>query len=154
MSTIVIRPATIADLPGVLSLYAQPDMDNGSILPLDEAEVIFARMCAYPDYTLMVAVEDGAIVGSLALLIMDNLAHIGAKSAVVEDVVVDAARHGGGVGTALMRDAMARAERKRCYKLVLSSNMKRTRAHGFYERLGFRPHGLSFWVDLPVGGLS
>lgn len=150
MSEFVIRPANVADLPGILHLYAQPDMDDGDVLELDEAETIYARMCSYPDYTLLVAVDDDRIAGSLALLIMDNLAHRGAKSAIVEDVVVDPARHGGGVGTALMRDAMARAAAKGCYKLVLSSNQKRTRAHALYERLGFRRHGVSFWVDLPA----
>ncbi len=151
MTSMAIRPASIADLPGVLALYAQPDMDDGAILALEEAETIFARMCAYPDYALMVAIEDDAIVGSLALLIMDNLGHLGAKSAIVEDIVVAPAHHGKGIGTALVRDAMARASAKKCYKLVLSSNMKRTRAHALYERLGFRAHGLSFWGELPPG---
>jgi GNAT superfamily N-acetyltransferase len=110
-------------------------------------------MCSYPDYTLLVCLDGRGIAGSLALLIMDNLAHRGARSAIVEDVVVDPGRHGLGIGTALMRDAMARAAAKGCYKLVLSSNAKRTRAHAFYDGLGFRRHGVSFWVDLPAGGL-
>lgn len=150
MSGILIRPADVADLPGVLSLYAQPDMDDGDVLGLEEAAAIFARMRRYPDYTLIVAVDSQRIVGSLALLIMDNLAHRGAKSAIVEDVAVAPAWQGQGVGAALMRDAMARAAAKACYKLVLSSNAKRDRAHAFYEHLGFRRHGISFWVDLPA----
>lgn len=149
MSELVIRPANVADLPGILTLYAQPSMDDGDVLPLEEAEVIFGRMCRYPDYTLIVAVDERGIAGSLALLIMDNLAHRGARSAIVEDVVVDPRRQGCGIGTALMRDAMMRAAAKDCYKLVLSSNAKRTRAHEFYDRLGFHRHGVSFWVDLP-----
>lgn len=154
MNKLVIRPANVADLPGILTLYAQPDMDDGDVLPLEEAEVIFARMCRYPDYTLIVAVDERGIAGSLALLIMDNLAHRGARSAIVEDVVVAPNRHGLGVGTSLMRDAMARATMKHCYKLVLSSNAKRVRAHEFYDKLGFRRHGISFWIDLPPDGTS
>lgn len=154
MSELVIRPANVADLPGILTLYAQPEIDDGDVLSLEEAEVIFARMCRYPDYTLIVAVDDRGIAGSLALLIMDNLAHRGARSAIVEDVVVEPGRQGRGIGTALMRDAMTRAAAKGCYKLVLSSNGKRTRAHEFYDRLGFHRHGISFWIDLPSGGMS
>ena len=43
---------------------------------------------------------------------------------------------------------------KHCYKLVLSSNAKRARAHEFYDKLGFRRHGISFWIDLPPDGTS
>ena len=147
MSDVVtIREATAADLPGVLALYAQPDLDNGDMLPLQDAESLFARFAQYPDYRLYVAEQDRQIVGSFALLIMDNLGHLGAPSAIVEDVVVDPALHGNGIGQTMMRFAMAKAHEKRCYKLVLSSNAKRERAHAFYEQLGFERHGYSFRV--------
>ena len=47
-STLVIRAATSDDLSGVLALYAQPDLDNGRVLPIDEAQAIFARFAAPP----------------------------------------------------------------------------------------------------------
>jgi GNAT superfamily N-acetyltransferase len=144
--TLVIRDADRHDLPGVLALYAQPDLDDGVILPLHDAERIFARFARYPDYTLYVAEQDGRIVGSFALLIMDNLGHLGAPSAVVEDVVVGPVLHGRGIGRAMMRFAMMRAKEKHCYKLVLSSNAKRERAHKFYEQIGFERHGFSFRI--------
>jgi GNAT superfamily N-acetyltransferase len=143
---LTVRPAGKADLPAVLSLYSQPDMDNGRVLALDEAEAIFDRFGRYPDYTLYVVEIDGAIVGSFALLVMDNLGHLGTPSAIVEDVVVDPARHGMGTGRAMMEYAIEAAREKGCYKLVLSSNAKRTRAHDFYESLGFERHGFSFRV--------
>jgi GNAT superfamily N-acetyltransferase len=145
-----MRPATKADLAAVLTLYAQSGLDD-EVLAIADAEAIFARMCAYPDYTLLVAEVDGRIVGTLALLIMDNLGHLGAKSAVVEDVVVDPALQRHGIGKVMMRDAMTRAAAKHCYKMTLSSNMKRVPAHAFYEGLGFCQHGLSFWIDLGRG---
>lgn len=146
--TLIIRDAERHDLPGVLALYAQPDLDDGAILPLHDAERLFARFARYPDYTLYVAEQDGRIVGTFALLIMDNLGHLGAPSAVVEDVAVGPVLHGRGVGRAMMRFAMARATEKHCYKLVLSSNAKRERAHSFYESLGFERHGFSFRMIL------
>ena len=153
-SSVTMRPATTADLPAILALYAQLEIDDGDILPIAEAEEIFERMCSYPDYTLLVAELNGRIVGSLALLVMDNLGHLGAKSAVIEDVVVEPTFHGKGLGKVMMRDAMARAAAKRCYKMTLSSNIKRSSAHAFYDSLGFRRHGVSFWVDLPVAETS
>jgi GNAT superfamily N-acetyltransferase len=143
---LTIREAERGDLPGVLALYAQPDLDDGVVLPLHDAERIFARFARYPDYTLYVGAQDGRIVGSFALLIMDNLGHLGAPSAIVEDVVVGPVLQGRGIGRAMMAFAVARAREKHCYKLVLSSNAKRDRAHAFYESLGFERHGYSFRI--------
>ncbi|NVO16222.1 MAG: GNAT family N-acetyltransferase [Rhodoplanes sp.] len=143
-----IRAAQDADLPAVLALYAQPDFDNGDVLSDDEAEEIFRRFQSYPDYTLYVAVEAGAVVGSFALLVMDNIGHRGAPSAIVEDVVVTPHAQGRGIGAAMMRFALARCRDKGCYKLMLSSNARREAAHAFYEGLGFTRHGYSFRVDI------
>lgn len=143
---IEIRAAGEADLPAVLALYAQPQIDDGALLPLDEARRIFRRFSLYPDYRLYVATRAGRIVGSFALLIMDNLGHLGARSGVVEDVVVDPACHGQGIGRQMMHYARERCAASGCYKLALSSNLKRERAHRFYEALGFERHGLSFQV--------
>ena len=143
-----VRPATAADVESVLDLYAQPDFDAGRALPADDARRILARFSAYPDYTLYVAEQNGRIVGSFALLVMDNIGHLGARSGVVEDVVVAPALHGHGVGRAMMAFARARCREKGCYKLMLSSNARRERAHAFYESLGFERHGYSFRVDL------
>jgi len=65
-----------------------------------------------------------------------------------KDVVVAPARQSSGVGAAMMRFALACCRQKGCYKLVLSSNAKRTRAHAFYESLDFERHGYSFRINL------
>lgn len=147
-ATIVVRAAAKTDLPAILRLYAQPAVDDGKTLSLSEAEALLDRMSAYPDYRLYVAELDGRIVGSFALLIMDNLAHLGAPSAVVEDVVVAPADQHRGIGKAMMHYAMAYCRHRGCYKLTLSANLIREQAHAFYARLGFERHGYSFIVTL------
>jgi GNAT superfamily N-acetyltransferase len=117
------------------------------ILPLEKAEEIFCKMKSYPDYRVYVAVHQGEVVGTFALLIMDNLAHMGAPSGVVEDVVVKKGLHGQGIGKQMMRFALDLCSKKGCYKMALSSNLKRKRAHRFYESLGFVKHGYSFLTD-------
>ncbi len=99
--SISIRKASKKDLPGILRLFAQPEMDNGKILPLTEAAQIFEKIEGYPDYSIYVAVCRDEIIGSFELLIMDNLGHLGAPSAVIEDVVVDPQWQGRGVGKIL-----------------------------------------------------
>ena len=137
------RVATQADLADILRLYAQPDLD-GKALSLAEAERLFERMSQYPDYKLYVAERDGRIVGTFALLIMPNLGHWGTPSAVIEDVAVDPDCQGQGIGKLMMRHALHICGEKGCYKAALSSNLRRERAHAFYESLGFERHGYSY----------
>ena len=68
-----LRKAVTADLPAILSLYAQLGEDDGSVLDLDEAARIFSRMQIYPDYSIYVALLEQRTVGTFALLVMDNL---------------------------------------------------------------------------------
>ncbi|MDP3354411.1 MAG: GNAT family N-acetyltransferase [Polaromonas sp.] len=142
------RPALEAELPGVLRLYAQPDIDDGNVLALADAKRIWERMATYPNYKLYVALQGTQVVGTFALLIMDNLGHLGAPSAVVEDVAVDPAVQGQGIGKAMMRHAMALAAESGCYKLALSSNLMREKAHAFYDSLDFERHGYSFRIHV------
>lgn len=157
--SLLIREATEDDLPAVLALYAQPAMDNGKVLTLDEAKLLLAQFRQYPSYRLWVACEaapdassdaqsGGEVVGTYALLIMHNLAHQGTPSAIVEDVVVSAERQSQGIGQQMMQHAQQQARLAGCYKLVLSSNQKRERAHAFYESLGFQRHGFSFVIGI------
>lgn len=148
MTEYMIRDATAADLPAVLSLYSQPDMDDGGVLDLKTAKAILARMHRYPNYRLFVACSGDRIVGTYTLAILDNLVHQGAPSALIEATVVLAERRGQGVGTAMMNHAMELCRESKCYKLALSSNLIREPAHKIYEGLGFRRHGLSFMVNL------
>jgi ribosomal protein S18 acetylase RimI-like enzyme len=149
---LTIRLATADDLPAILAMLAQPDYDNGDGLSLPEAQAVFDKMARYPDYRLYVAEIGGEVVGSYALLIMDNLGHRATPSAIVEQVVVAQDRQSSGIGAAMMRQAMSDAAKAGAYKLVLSSNAKRARAHAFYDRLGFERHGFSFHVALPRPG--
>eukprot|EP01137_Pigoraptor_chileana_P030200 Opistho-2@16459 len=144
---IQIRQAIKEDLPQILNLYADV-LDKGEVLSLEQAETLFSKMTTYPNYKVYVAETESTIIGTFALLIMDNLAHLGTPSAVVEDVVVADNYQGKGIGKTMMIFAMEKCKEAGCYKLVLSSNLKRTEAHAFYESLAFEKHGFSFRADL------
>jgi GNAT superfamily N-acetyltransferase len=145
-----IRQAERADLAGILQLYAQPALDDGEILSEAAAAAIFDRIGRYPDYHLYVALAAGRIVGTFALLIIDNLGHLGAPSGLMEDVAVAPDLQGQGIGKAMVTYAMDICRKKGCYKMALSANLKRERAHAFYESVGLRRHGYSFCIDLPA----
>lgn len=146
MTEVLIREAVEDDLAGVLRLYVQPGLDDGDVLSESEARALYRRFQRYPSYRLYVAEAQSEIVGTFALLIMDNLAHRGAPSGVVEDVVVAADWQGRGVGRRMMEAARSLCGAAGCYKMALSSNLKREAAHAFYQSLGFDQHGYSFRV--------
>lgn len=143
---IVMRESTRDDLPAILRLYGQLGQDDGSVLSLEDAEKIYAQIGSYPDYRIYLAILDGRAVGTFALLIMDNLAHLGAKSAILEEVVVEEGLRGMGVGKKMMDFANDLCRRKGCYKMAFSSNRNREAAHRFYESLGFIQHGFSYYI--------
>ena len=147
ITEIEIREATDKDLSSILSLYSQPDMDNGQVLSIAQSQKLFDRIKSYPDYKIYAAETRGKIVGTFTLLIMDNIAHMGAPSGIIEDVAVEPECQGKGIGRRMMEFAMDLCRKKGCYKLALSSNLKRKDAHSFYESLGFKKHGHSFIVE-------
>ena len=148
MTGIEIFEANEHDIQGVLNLYMQPDIDNGLSLSIEQTKSIFSKMKTYPFYKLYTAKEGDLIVGTFTLAILDNMAHLGSSSGLVEAVVVHENYRSKGVGKQMMEYAMERCREAKCYKMSLSSNIKRERAHSFYERLGFKKHGYSFLIEL------
>ena len=143
-----IRKAALPDIPSILRLYGADGLGDKEILTIEKATRVFNKITKYPNYSVYVALIDGKIVGTFELLIMDNLAHNGSPSGIVEDVAVDIDYRSIGIGKKMMEFAMEACRASGCYKLVLSSNQKREAAHRFYEKLGFRKHGYSYMVEL------
>lgn len=144
----LIRQAVKEDLQQVLEVYRGLTEDTDDTISVNEAEKKFEKLKSYPDYKVYVAEYEKKIIGTFALLIMDNLAHRGEPSAIVEDVVIRNEWQGKGIGKEMMKYAMNISRQKGCYKMVLSSHLRRERAHKFYESLGFKKHGFSFEIEL------
>src|SRR5205085_9526796 len=79
--------------------------------------------------------DDGAIVGSLTLVLFRIPT---AVRAWIEDVVVDEAARGQGVGEALNREALRVAADAGALTLDLTSRPSREAANRLYQRLGFK----------------
>ncbi len=146
-----IHLATLQDMPDIIRLYRESGVDQDFSLTVADAERFFERTQQYPNYTLWVATLgelDHKPVGTFALLVMDNLVHHGSPSGIVEGVAVDLNFQGKGIGRQMMQVAIAQCRAAGCYKLALSTNLRRKEAHAFYESLGFEKHGYSFRVEL------
>jgi ribosomal protein S18 acetylase RimI-like enzyme len=84
--------------------------------------------------TLFVAFVDGVIVGTLTLVIVAIPTGLRAW---IEDVVVDEAARGGGIGEALSGAAIEEARRRNVRSLELTSRPSREAANAMYVKLGF-----------------
>jgi ribosomal protein S18 acetylase RimI-like enzyme len=86
--------------------------------------------------TLMVARDDiGQIVGALTLAVYR--VPTGVRS-IIEDVIVDTAVRGQGIGEALMKRAIELAKEKGAQNISLTSNPMREAANRLYLRVGFK----------------
>ena len=83
---------------------------------------------------LFIARDEGEIIASLSLVLFRIPTGLRAW---IEDVVVDAAGRGKGVGELLSRAAIDRAEKAGAKTVDLTSRPSREAANRLYQRLGF-----------------
>ena len=79
---IEIRKAEKKDIPSIIALHSEIDLSDEESISLRNADIIFSRIQSYPNYHIYIALVQGEVVGTFALLIMDNLAHNGAPSGI------------------------------------------------------------------------
>lgn len=87
-----------------------------------------------PAVILLMARDEGRIVGSLSLVVFRNPTGIRAW---IEDVIVDEAARGRGIGEAITRAAIERAREVGARTVDLSSRPAREAANRLYQRMGF-----------------
>jgi ribosomal protein S18 acetylase RimI-like enzyme len=106
---------------------------SSSAPPLSDE--LLAEIVASPATLLFVARVDGRIVGSLTLVLFRLPTGMRAW---IEDVVVDAAARGHGVGEALNRAAIDAAGAHGARTVDLTSRPSREAANRLYQRMGFK----------------
>lgn len=103
-----------------------------SAQPLDAAAV--AALAASPAVTVLLARSDGRITGSLTLAVFPLPTGVRAW---IEDVVVDDAARGQGIGALLTREALRLAHEAGARTVDLTTRPSRQAAGRLYEREGF-----------------
>ncbi len=146
-----IRPARESDLPALIELYAQLHLDdyNYRSPSIREMRTAFRSIAGNRAHHIVVATISGEVVGSLHVMIFHHLGHGLHPVAIVENVVVLDTMRSRRIGERMLEQAARIAERNRCYKMSLTTNLKRRRAHRFYERLGWKKShfGYSFTLE-------
>lgn len=144
--TLALQELGLADIGDYIQLLKQLDAQHS--LTLKDAQSTFRKIKQYPYYKTFCVWSEAQLLATYSLIILDNFGHAGLKIAIVENVVVAPDAQHTGIGRFMMNDAIQRATNQGCYKLMLSSDMKREGAHAFYEHLGFQQHGISFRMEL------
>lgn len=152
-TTPVIREATRGDLPALLPLLDQlregssrPERPGEELTPAHEAAL--DELLASPYFTVLVAEVAGRVSGVCALAFIPNINHGASPYCLLENMVVDGSVRGSGVGRTLVERAVQVARDRGCYKLSLTSNLKRADAHRFYESAGLTHSHKGFTIYL------
>ncbi|MGK5530701.1 N-acetyltransferase family protein [Streptomyces sp. URMC 129] len=147
---VILRQAISADVPEIVAMLADDILGSRRENPAEPAPYLaaFERIAADPNQLLLVGERESRVVGTLQLSILHGLSRRGSSRALIEAVRVAAAERGAGLGSELIRQAVAEARRRGCVLVQLTSDAARTDAHRFYERLGFRATHVGFKLAL------
>ncbi|MGW4898273.1 N-acetyltransferase family protein [Kitasatospora sp. NPDC004240] len=149
-TVLTIRRATAEDLPEVVAMLADDPLGATRESPddLTPYEAAFARIDADPHQHLVVAERAGRTIGTLQLTVVPGLSRRGTTRTIIEGVRIHADERGSGLGTELIRWAVARSRELGAVLVQLTSDATRTDAHRFYEGLGFVPSHVGFKLAL------
>jgi GNAT superfamily N-acetyltransferase len=127
----LIRPAGARDGAALARLIGQLGYQVGEEEAADRLAIMQAE-----GRVVLVAELDGAIVGCLSTSVMRVL-HRPAPVGRISMMVVDEALRSRGIGAQLVRAAEEALAEQGCYMVEVTSHVRRTDAHRFYERLGY-----------------
>ena len=128
----MIRLAVSADQPEIYSLICALEETT---FPQDMFAWGFYTMLSSASHLLLVAEEEGQIVGLLHLRMEFQLHHCGTVAEIMELIVSSEVRFKG-IGAALLKAAREQAIQHHCIQFEVTSNQKRKQAHRFYQREG------------------
>ena len=145
---IVFREAMPGDFEDVARLYRQlqpmdPVVHDGS----DKAA--FAQILAAPGLHLFVLEADGTVVATTYLNVIPNLTRSASPYAVIENVVVEQALRGTGLGKRIMAGTLRAAWGAGCYKAMLMTGSRDPATHAFYRACGFSPEAKTAYLARP-----
>jgi len=149
---LVFRFATHADLPSIVRMLADDNLGSQREryeTPLPESYYLaFEQINRDPNHELIVAEQNGEVIGTLHLIFLPSISFQGRLRAQIESVRVDKRFQGQGIGSEMMKWSMERARQRGAHVVQLTTHKSREDAHRFYERLGFKGSHLGMKLSL------
>ncbi|MEM8743652.1 MAG: GNAT family N-acetyltransferase [Pseudomonadota bacterium] len=147
MTSVTFRRAHVDDVPAIVSLFLDDPHGTGRDLDSRSPESFrqaFEALETDPNNLIVVADDEGRVVGSMQITFVANLRFEGGRRALIEAVRVAGSHQGQGLGRKFMQHAIDLSKERGCTLVQLNSNRKRTEAIRFYEGLGFEPTHVGF----------
>jgi len=149
---ITFRLARLEDLLSIVRMLADDELGSQRERyqdPLPESYfAAFEQIDNDPKHELIVAERNGEVIGTLHLMYLPSISFQGGLRAQIESVRVGREFRGGGIGSQMMRWAIARATTRGAHVIQLTTHRSREDAHRFYERLGFNASHLGMKLSL------
>jgi ribosomal protein S18 acetylase RimI-like enzyme len=140
--SIVVRTALDSDAPRLVELIIALGH------PIKDADVRRNLDALSQNGLLPLVVTDGdEVIGMCGISAMVTV-HRPAPVGRISVMIVDEAYRGRGIGAMLIAEAEKRLADRGCKIIEVTSNMRRDRAHHFYEQLGFERTSLRFMKKL------
>lgn len=137
--TVTLRLAKREEVPAIVAMLADDGLGRGREALSDLAIYYdaFDEMAQEPNNRLLVAEQNGDLVGTLQVTFIRGLSRKGVRRAQIEAVRVAASHRGQGLGRAIFTAAIALARQEGCSLVQLTTDKARGDAHRFYAQLGF-----------------
>lgn len=99
-------------------------------------------------YSIQISIkEKGRVLGWAFLVVIRNDRH-DEPYGLLENVYVETAYRNQGLGGRLVQAVIEEAKAKGCYKILATTRYSKPEIQKWYEKLGFRNHGIEFRLDL------
>lgn len=152
MSNVLFRLARREDLPEIVRMLADDELGSQRERceePLPQPYyAAFEQIARDANHELVVAEIEDRVIGTLHLMFLPSISYQGGLRAQVESVRVDKQCQNQGIGSQMMKWAIARAKERGAHIVQLTTHKSREDAHRFYERLGFKKSHLGMKLSL------
>jgi ribosomal protein S18 acetylase RimI-like enzyme len=142
---LTVRAPEAGDMEALADLMTQLGYETRAA----EMQMRMETISANKNYATFVAVVDGKVCGMIGTGTRYTYEH-NSPSAAILALIVSEKMRGRGVGEALVAAAEKDLAQKNIRRLAVYTHFRRTRAHEFYEKLGYTKNGFRLVKELPM----
>jgi len=145
---IIIRKANESDLEEILKLINMPAIDNGTVMEPLDGNAVYQSILDDPNYFLIVATNEDEIVAYVSLVIIVQMTHEGATTALITDLIVSESIEDketqAGIARDLLEFAISLAQEYGCYKTIIENDYLPELTQSACEAFEFTKNNQSF----------